>query len=83
MPRDVENYVHRIGRTGRTLQDPLGPRFCCDTDASKCYANTPGAGAKGAAITFWNETYDTMCAPALAKVSRQKYAVRSSMPFAQ
>ena len=45
MPRDVENYVHRIGRTGR-------------------------AGARGAAVTFWNPAYDKECAPALAKIAR-------------
>jgi superfamily II DNA/RNA helicase len=46
MPRDVEQYVHRIGRTGR-------------------------AGASGAAITFWNKSYDIPCAPALAKIARE------------
>jgi len=46
MARDVESYVHRIGRTGR-------------------------AGASGTSITFWNEAYDTECAPALAKIARE------------
>jgi len=46
MARDVESYVHRIGRTGR-------------------------AGASGVSITFWNEAYDTECAPALAKIAQE------------
>mmetsp|Transcript_13383 Transcript_13383/g.25578 ORF Transcript_13383/g.25578 Transcript_13383/m.25578 type:complete len:496 (-) Transcript_13383:134-1621(-) len=46
MPRDVENYIHRIGRTAR-------------------------AGKSGISITFWNQTYDVACAPALAKIARE------------
>jgi len=46
MARDVESYVHRIGRTGR-------------------------AGNTGKSITFWNEAYDTECAPALAKIAKE------------
>eukprot|EP00441_Pelagodinium_beii_P014265 CAMPEP_0197652788 /NCGR_PEP_ID=MMETSP1338-20131121/34659_1 /TAXON_ID=43686 ORGANISM="Pelagodinium beii, Strain RCC1491" /NCGR_SAMPLE_ID=MMETSP1338 /ASSEMBLY_ACC=CAM_ASM_000754 /LENGTH=482 /DNA_ID=CAMNT_0043227731 /DNA_START=47 /DNA_END=1495 /DNA_ORIENTATION=+ len=46
MARDVESYVHRIGRTGR-------------------------AGATGISITFWNEAYDTECAPALVKIAQE------------
>jgi len=46
MARDVESYIHRIGRTGR-------------------------AGAKGTSITFWNEDYDTECAPALVKIAKE------------
>ena len=45
MARDVESYVHRIGRTGR-------------------------AGAKGAAVTFWNRDYDKDCTPALCRIAR-------------
>merc|ERR1712113_65794 len=44
MARDVESYIHRIGRTGR-------------------------AGNSGTSITFFNEAYDTECAPALAKIA--------------
>jgi superfamily II DNA/RNA helicase len=46
MARDVESYIHRIGRTGR-------------------------AGNSGTSITFFNEAYDTDCAPALAKIARE------------
>jgi len=46
MARDVESYIHRIGRTGR-------------------------AGMEGISITFFNEDYDTDCAPALAKIARE------------
>jgi len=46
MARDVESYIHRIGRTGR-------------------------AGSTGVSITFFNEAYDTECAPALAKIARE------------
>lgn len=46
MARDVESYVHRIGRTGR-------------------------AGATGVSITFWNQAYDTECAPALVKIAKE------------
>merc|ERR1719240_2133090 len=46
MARDVESYIHRIGRTGR-------------------------AGASGASITFFNEDYDMLCAPALAKIAEE------------
>merc|ERR1719502_2424726 len=46
MARDVESYIHRIGRTGR-------------------------AGNSGTSITFFNNAYDTECAPALAKIARE------------
>jgi superfamily II DNA/RNA helicase len=46
MARDVESYIHRIGRTGR-------------------------GGCSGTSITFFNEAYDTECAPALAKIAKE------------
>jgi superfamily II DNA/RNA helicase len=46
MARDVESYIHRIGRTGR-------------------------AGKAGVSITFFNDSYDIECAPALAKIARE------------
>eukprot|EP00927_Polykrikos_kofoidii_P061458 TRINITY_DN5629_c0_g1_i1.p1 TRINITY_DN5629_c0_g1~~TRINITY_DN5629_c0_g1_i1.p1 ORF type:complete len:518 (-),score=94.90 TRINITY_DN5629_c0_g1_i1:95-1648(-) len=46
MARDVESYVHRIGRTGR-------------------------AGNLGVSITFFNDSYDIDCAPALAKIAQE------------
>merc|ERR1712176_854176 len=46
MARDVESYIHGIGRTGR-------------------------AGSSGVSITFFNEAYDTECAPALVKIAQE------------
>ena len=68
MPRDVENYIHRIGRTGRAGRSGTHTTL---THTHTHSPLTPSDLRVGVAITFWNKSYDVACAPALAKIAAE------------
>ena len=66
MARDVESYVHRIGRTVCFFSFPVTqlvflflPRHAC----ASLITFQGRAGKLGDSVTFWNPDYDKVCTP--------------------